>query len=326
MGRSIATHLELLPLLTAQDFVVSRRQALDLGMSRSQIEDRLASRAWRLLLPGVYLVAAGSPTRRQRMIGALLWAGPDAAIDDVDACRFHGVKAAAVDESIVHIVVPWGSPARTRGFVVVRRTTRPTATVATERLRYVDAATAVIAAARRLRNDRAVLALVSEAVQRRVTSPSALMLAHVAGPPRNARHTDVALAQVIAGIRSVPEADFRDLAEASVILPPLLYNRLVRLPSGLIVSPDALAPDAPVIHETNGRRAHEREDLFQDMQLRHEILTGFGFTVFHTPPRRLTLHGAEVVRAVERAYQRLAGTGLPPGCALLPDRPELMAV
>jgi len=326
MSRTIATHLELLPLLAAQDYVVSRRQAMHHGMSRGQIDDRLASRAWQVLLPAVYLVTAGSPTRRQKMIGALLWAGPDAAIDDVDACRFHGVKAAAVDELVVRIVVPWGSPARSRGYVAVRRTTRPPTVVATERLRYVDAATAVIAAARRMRNERAVLALISDAVQRRATSPAALMLAHVAGPPKNAHRTDVALAQVIAGIRSVPEADFRGLAEASAVLPPLLYNRLVRLPTGLLVSPDALTPDAPVIHETNGRRAHEREDLFQDMQLRHENLTGFGFTVFHTPPRRLTLHGAEVVRAVERAYQRLAGSGLPAGCVLLPESPELMAV
>jgi hypothetical protein len=326
MPRSLATHLELLPLLATQDFVVSREQALEHGMSRSQVGDRLASRAWQLLLPGVYLTSAGSPSRRQRMIGALLWAGPDAAIDDVDACRFHGVKAAVVDDRVVHVVVPWGSPARSRGFVVVRRTTRQPAVVSTERLRYVDAATAVIAAARRLSNDRGVLALVSDAVQRHITSPQDLMLAHVAGPPRNARRTDLALAEVIAGVRSVPEADFRRLAEASAVLPPLLYNRLVRLPSGLVISPDALAPDAPVVHETNGRTAHRRQDLFEDMQLRHELLTDAGFTAFHTPPRRLQLHGGAVLRAVERVYVRLAGTGLPPGCMLLPATAEPMAV
>src|SRR4051794_32639889 len=94
MRRSIATHLELLPLLAAQDYVVSRQQALEHGLSRGQIDDRLASRAWQVLLPGVYLVAPGTPTRRQKMIGALLWAGADAAIDGIDACRFHGIKAA----------------------------------------------------------------------------------------------------------------------------------------------------------------------------------------------------------------------------------------
>jgi hypothetical protein len=180
MPRSLATHLELLPLLTAQDLVLSREQAFEWGMTRSQIEDRLASRAWQLLLPSVYLTSAGTPSRRQMMIGALLWAGPESAIDDVDACRFHGIKDAAVDDRTVHVVVPWGSPARTRGFVVVRRTTRQPVIVRTERLRYVDAATAVIAATRRMRSDRAVLALVSDSVQRRVTSPQELMLAHVA--------------------------------------------------------------------------------------------------------------------------------------------------
>jgi hypothetical protein len=326
MPRNLATHLQLMPLLAQQDFVIERQQAMAAGMSRGQIDDRLASRAWQMLLPRVYLTSAGSPTRRQKLIAALLWAGPEAAIDDVDACRFHGVKAAAIDEDRVHVVVPWGSQARSRRFVRVRRTTRPITVVRTERLRFVEPATAVIAAARRFRSERAVVALVSDAVQRRVTSPRALMLAHVAGPPRNAHLTDVALAQVIAGVRSAPEADFRSLAESSAVMPPLLYNRLVRLPSGIVVSPDALAPDAPLIHETNGRRAHQREDLFADMQLRHEILTGFGFTVFHTPPRRLTLRGAEVIRAVERSYVRLAGTGLPAGCVLLPDRPEAMAV
>ena len=213
MPRSLATHLHLLPLLVEQDYVVSREQALAHGMSRSQIEDRLASRAWQLLMPAVYLASPGSPTRRQMLIGALLWAGDDAAIDDVDACRFHGVKAVPIDHRIVHVVVPWGSQARSRGYVVVRRTTRMPAIVATERLRYVDTAAAVIATARRLTSERAALALISDAVQRRLVSPAALMQAHIAGPPRNARRTDLALAQVIAGIRSVPEADFRGLAE-----------------------------------------------------------------------------------------------------------------
>jgi hypothetical protein len=102
----------------------------------------------------------------------------------------------------------------------------------------------------------------------------------------------------------------------------MLYNRRVRLPSGLIISPDALTPDAPVVHETNGQRAHKRADLFNDMQFRHEIMTAGGFTVFHTPPRRLHLHGAEVIRSVERVYARLAGSGLPSGCVLLPEEAE----
>jgi len=59
------------------------------------------------------------------LVAALLFAGPDAAIDGADACRFHGIKAVAVDDDHVHVVVPWGSAARSRGFVTVRRTLAP---------------------------------------------------------------------------------------------------------------------------------------------------------------------------------------------------------
>lgn len=329
MRRNIATHLQLLPLLQAQDFVISREQAFSNGLTRGAIDDRLASRAWSILLPSVYFAGGGSPTRRQRMIAALLYAGSDSAIDDVDACRFHGVKAAVVDDHLIHVVVPWGSPVRSHGFVQVRRTTREPRILSTGRLRYVDPATAVIAAARRLRSDRSVLALISDAVQRKVTNVEDLMYAHIAGPPRNARRTDSALAQVGAGIRSAPEADFRNLAEASRILPPLLYNRRLLLPNGRIISPDALAPDAPLVHETNGRKAHARDDLFEDMQLRHELMTTAGLIAFHTSPRRLALHGAEVIRAFERRYLKEAGRGLPPGVILMPEtegRAESMAI
>src|SRR3954452_2355361 len=108
MRRRIATHLSLLPLLEEQDFVISREQAFSMGLSRGAVDDRLASRAWRVLLPCVYLVSAASPTRRQMLIGALLYAGPEAAIDDLDACLFHGVKAVRPDSDLVRVVVPWG--------------------------------------------------------------------------------------------------------------------------------------------------------------------------------------------------------------------------
>src|SRR6185312_2482711 len=121
----------------------------------------------------------------------------------------------------------------------------------------------------------------------------------------------VALTQVGAGVRSAPEGDFRTLAEASLVLPPLLYNRRLMLPDRRIIVPDALAPDAPLVHETNGRKAHERGDLFEDMQFRHELMTGAGLTTYHSSPRRLQMHGAEVIRAFERSYLRLKGSGLP---------------
>jgi len=60
-----------------------------------------------------------------------------------------------------------GSTARSHRFVKMRRTVRPFAVVCTDRLRYLAAPDAVIAACRLMTQDRSVVAALSEAVQRR---------------------------------------------------------------------------------------------------------------------------------------------------------------
>jgi hypothetical protein len=162
-----------------------------------------------------------------------------------------------------------------------------------------------------------VLALLSEVVQRQVASYEDLVRAHVRGSPRNARLADAALEHVGAGIRSVAEFDFRRLAEASSVLPPLVYNPVLRLPTGRLVSPDALAVDAGLVHETNGRAAHARVDLFEDMQERHDAMTESGLVVLHNPPRRIRRQGRAVIAQFEHVYLRHAGRGLPDGVRMV---------
>src|SRR5437588_4266266 len=60
--------------------------------------------------------------------------------------------------------------ARSRGFVVVRRTSAPWTVVTTPAVRYVDAATAAIAAARRRRDDRRVIAILRDRKSTRLNS------------------------------------------------------------------------------------------------------------------------------------------------------------
>jgi hypothetical protein len=319
-------------LLLFQDHVVHRDTALSSGLTARAITHRLGTGRWRKLLPSVYLTYPGEPTRRQMLVAALLYAGEEAAIDAADACRFHGVKAVGVSEDQVRVVVPWGSAAGSRGFVVVRRTVAPITVVATDLVRYVDPAAAVIAATRLMTSHRPVLAALSDALQRRTTSYDDLVRAHVQGPPRNARLADDALDDLGAGTRSVPESDFRHLVLASSILPAVDYNAWLRLPDGRIVCVDALIEPSAVIHETNGRIAHEREDLFEDMQERGDALTTAGFTVLNNAPSRIRLRGREVIAQVERCHQMHNGCGLPPevrriamadsGGSTTPNRPR----
>jgi hypothetical protein len=305
------------PLTHAQDGLVTRRQALDAGLTPRAIGHRLDSGQWRLVLPRVYLTHGGEPSRRQELAAALLYAGPDAALDGPDACHFYGLRAVRPDPTSVHVVVPWTNPTRNVWFLVVRRTRAPIMVERSDLLRYVDAATAVVVATRQIRSDRLVLGALSEAVQRRLVTYDDLVRAHIRGSPRHALRTDAALEQLAVGVHSVAENDFRLLVEASPVLPTPLYNCLLRLPGGGHVSPDALFPDAALVHETNGRGAHEREDLFHDMQVRHDAMTAAGLTVLHNPPTRIRTRGRLVVAELERCYERLAGRGLPPGVVIL---------
>lgn len=238
-------------LVAAQDGLMTRAQALTAGHTKRSIAGCM-QRQWQRVLPGVYLTHRGTPTRRQLLVAALLYAGPDAAIDGLDACHFHGVKA-VVPTSDVHIVVPWGHPARSFWWLVVRRSKNPIAVVETDHVRYVDAATAAMTVARQCRRERRALAVLSDCMQRRLATHEELLCAHAAATPRNALMIDSVLASLSSGIRSVGENDFRLLAVGSTQLPPLLYNALLRLPIGRLVSPDALCVCCAVVHETNGR-------------------------------------------------------------------------
>lgn len=317
MPRRCITDPKLPGLIVHQDFVLHRDQALDAGLSPAAVTYRLRSGQWQLMLPDVYLTHPGEASRRQLLIAALLFAGPESAIDGADACRFHGVKAVAVAEDRVHVLVPFGAAARSRGFVVIRRTIAPYRIVATDAVRYVAPETAVVAATRRMRQARQVLAAFSDALQRGITTYDALLRAHVEGPPRHSRLGDLAMGALAAGIRSVPEADFRRLAEASPLLPHPEYNVWLRLQCGRVVCVDALIRSSALVHETNGRSAHAREDLFEDMQERHDALTASGFVVLHNSPRRLREHAREVIAQVERSHAIYDGRGMPSGVTTL---------
>jgi hypothetical protein len=115
----------------------------------------------------------------------------------------------------------------------------------------------------------------------------------------------------------VTEVDFLVLVALSSILPTPLCNVLLRLPSGRLISPDALFESSAVIHETNGREPHARADRFEDMQERHDALTAAGFVVLHNSPRRLLTSPREALAEVERCHQRYDGRGLPLGVTIV---------
>lgn len=305
------------------DHVARVEWLLELGFSRRAVDHRLSTGQWRRLLPGVILTTIGEISRRQRLAAALAWAGDSAAIDGIDACFHYGLRSSPPHPRLVQIATNKGDLPRSRDFVVVRRQTRPLQVRRTDMLRYVTPADAVVAAARRMTSQRQITALFSEAVQQRVVSADELLTSHLAGSPRGRKLCDAALDAVIGGSRSAPEAEVRSLMLSAPALLSVVFNRLLRLPTGRIVSPDALLTDSGVVHETNGRKWHAAEDRFDSMQERHDAMTECGLIVLHNSPRRIMAEPAAVLGQIERTHALYAGRGLPPGVELLPAECEL---
>src|SRR4051794_27563694 len=81
MPRRCSTDPRLPDLIAGQDRLITRGQAIDHGLTARVIAYRLAEHIWQLVLPGVYVTTSGEVTRRQRLVAALLYAGPQSAVD-----------------------------------------------------------------------------------------------------------------------------------------------------------------------------------------------------------------------------------------------------
>jgi hypothetical protein len=317
MPRRLHTDLHLPAVLAHQDGVLTREQALNLGLTRGAIAHRVSTGLWQWLLPGVLLLEPGEPSRRQLLIAACRWAGDGALVDGPSACFWHGISVATYDPSIVNIVVATDSSLRDQRFVRVRRTCSVPHGVGNDLVRYVDLPTALVATPQQL-PERPASALLAEAVQRRRVEVDDLVAALALGPRRGRDQVRRSLDDLQAGIRSVAEADVRRIVAGSPTLPEPIWNALLRLPCGRLVSPDALWRSAGLVHETNGVRFHAWVSDFESMQERHDAMTAAGLVVLHNAPRRLRIAPAAVLGELERCFAANRGRGLPAGVELLP--------
>jgi predicted transcriptional regulator of viral defense system len=85
--------------------VVSRKQALDSGLSSAQIKHRITSERWTQLYAGVYSVFTGPQVPDAIRWSAVLWGGTGAVISFESAAGVHGLLDGPPPEAS-HISVP----------------------------------------------------------------------------------------------------------------------------------------------------------------------------------------------------------------------------
>ena len=308
----------------AQDGLITRRQASGY-LSDAELRG-LLGRFWRVVLPGVYADSPGEITWRQRVRAALLYAGDGAMLADATGLRAYRAAYLPADH-FVRVLVADNVQRPSRDFVVLRRTTRLPVPVMIGGLPVVPMDRALCEFVARHADERESFAVAAAAVQTGRVKLGQIVDEAERGPARGRPRLVRTIASLSRGVRSLPERDFMDLADRSKVLPSLLYNCLIQLPDGQRLRPDALAADAALIHETNGRRFHAPEeeggddDLFEQTQWRADVLTAAGFTVLGNAPKRIRSQGPQVIGMFEECYLRDRGRGLPDGVTILRTGP-----
>ncbi len=282
--------------------VLSRAQSRECGISQNSLKYRIRPGGpWQRLLPGVYLTTTGRPTWTQWEIAAVLYSKPEAVITGAAALRNHGVRGA--EPRAVDVLVPAGGNAQAaawRSFTGLGGCRRET--YCDGYSRYAPPARAVVDAAREMTELSDVRAILAGAVQQRKCSLAKLAAEVRDGPVRGSAQVRVVLAEVMAGIRSVPEAELRRLI-LNAGLPRPFYNPTLLLGTAFLAKPDAWWPDAGVAVEVDSKEWHLLPADWEATMARHDRMAAAGINVVHLSPARIREKPAEVLATIAGALR-----------------------
>jgi very-short-patch-repair endonuclease len=295
-------------VLQKQQRVIGRSQAVACGMTHGTLRYKIrADGPWLRLLPGTYLAASGPPTITQWEIAALTYAGSDSVITGAAALRHHGIRAPQT--AIISVLIPSHRYIRSTGPVRIWRTTRmPRIPLNDGPVRVALPARAVADTARALSSLSDVRAVVADAVQSRRCPLFLLADELEEGPRRGSGLLRRVIGEVQDGIRSVAEADFRDLLRRAR-LPTPMFNARILAGDTFVASADAWWQRAGVAAEVDSREWHLRPADWERTMRRHAAMTAHGILVLHFTPKMIREDPANVVRQIREALK--AGSARP---------------
>jgi hypothetical protein len=292
----------LTTLIDKQRGILTRGQARSCGLTDRAIDYRLRnSGPWQVLLPGVYQTWTGQAGSAQRQTAALLYAGPASMITGSFALIAHGIKIPYPE--LVDVLVPVRRQRVSHAFVRLHRTARmPTQAYTSGVIRYAPPDRAVADAARAMVKIADVRAVVADAVQRGKCSLEMLVVEVGAGPVRGSALLRHAITEVAGGVRSVAEAEFRDLIIwAGLPLP--MFNPRLSVGGRFIAQPDCWWPDAGVAAEVDSREWHLSPRDWERTLARHALMSSHGIVVLHFTPRQIREQRARVAANLRAALE-----------------------
>lgn len=244
-----------------RDRVATRSELVEAGITSSTISRRMAPDGpWQRLLPGVTLMHRGTPTQRERMVGALRYAGPGALLTGTAALELYGLRTAreldSRAERPVHVLIPHDRRRQGHRFAVLERTRTLPEPRTVKGLQAAPPARALVDACRRHERLDDVRNLVSDALQNGGVTLDEL----VAQVARAARQRTAPVRAVIeemgAGVRFAAEARVRELIRERGLPEPLYNVQILAHDGTVIVTPDGYYPQWGCGYQLDSRRWH----------------------------------------------------------------------
>ncbi|WP_231925228.1 endonuclease domain-containing protein [Micromonospora purpureochromogenes] len=267
----------------AQDGVVTRAQALELGFGRHEIDSLVLFGRWRLLARAVYLVDPQAPvSRRSRIRAAVLSLGPRAHAVLGTAAELHGIGGLPPSEEI-HIALPGRAsrPSRVRDPAIVlhQREPSPGSVLAVRGIPATSPLRTVVDVILRERRYAAVCVLDSALNRRLITDDDLLLVPAMIRRQRGAVAARAYLGEADGRAQSPLETRTR-LRCVDGKVPPDALQIEIRDGDGHLLGVGDLGWRGPrVIAEADGRAAHDiPEAVFADRR-RQNRLANAGWSI-----------------------------------------------
>jgi hypothetical protein len=311
-------------LLGAQCGVLSRLQALDVGLSSDAIGGYLRTGSWRQLQRGVYATFTGQPPREAILWAALLRSGADAVLSHQTAAELDGLTDRV--SRAVHVTVPTDRRVRGAINVIVHRSGR------------ISEARHPVLLPPRTRIEETVLDLTQEARDAdeafhwlsracggRLTTANRLQGA--LEQRKHARYRNeliTGLTAISDGVHSTLEYRYVRGVERPHELPTAQRQAKITLGKARRYL-DNYYEDFGVAVELDGHAAHRVHDRWRDVH-RDNALTGAGIITLRYSWTDVTQRACEVAAEIGAVLRRRGWAGMPhrcgPHCRAQPWRPE----
>lgn len=293
---------ELDVIASAQDGLVTRRQALTHGFTVDALRHALGRGGrWQRIVKGVYATFTGPLQERHLVRAALLYAGPGAMVTGATACRAYGMRYVPRRDR-PEVLVPVHVQ---RARIAIASICRTRSLPAPRDVRSFPCAPpdrAAIDACRDTRELRAVRAVLCEVVQRRLTTPDELTVVLAWGHSAGSALPRRAVEDIVAGCRSAPECELRDLIRSSAVLREPRWNEPLPDPRGGDMSPDGCWEEARLVVEVDSVEWHHFGNAPELTERRRARYASLGWMVLPVSPRRIRDEPHAVLREIESAY------------------------